>query len=74
MGKLMRSAQRVAGLLSLLGALIAPALAHADESLNTNGSITFAFHASPSLGCAVIVKRVDAQTRSKTSINELLRD
>ncbi|MGI9436593.1 MAG: 2,3,4,5-tetrahydropyridine-2,6-dicarboxylate N-succinyltransferase [Geminicoccaceae bacterium] len=27
----------------------------------------------PSLGCAVIVKRVDAQTRSKTSINELLR-
>jgi len=29
---------------------------------------------SPSLYCAVIVKRVDAQTRSKTSINELLRD
>ena len=28
----------------------------------------------PSLYCAVIVKRVDAQTRSKTSINELLRD
>lgn len=28
----------------------------------------------PSLGCAVIVKRVDEQTRSKTSINELLRD
>jgi 2,3,4,5-tetrahydropyridine-2-carboxylate N-succinyltransferase len=28
----------------------------------------------PSLSCAVIVKRVDAQTRSKTSINELLRD
>jgi len=27
-----------------------------------------------SLVCAVIVKRVDAQTRSKTSINELLRD
>jgi len=27
----------------------------------------------PSLGCAVIVKRVDAQTRSKTAINELLR-
>jgi 2,3,4,5-tetrahydropyridine-2-carboxylate N-succinyltransferase len=26
-----------------------------------------------SLACAVIVKRVDAQTRSKTSINELLR-
>jgi 2,3,4,5-tetrahydropyridine-2,6-dicarboxylate N-succinyltransferase len=29
--------------------------------------------ASPSLYCAVIVKRVDAQTRAKTSINELLR-
>ena len=28
----------------------------------------------PSLYCAVIVKRVDAGTRSKTSINELLRD
>lgn len=28
---------------------------------------------APSLACAVIVKRVDAQTRSKTSINELLR-
>lgn len=30
--------------------------------------------AGPSLYCAVIVKRVDAQTRSKTGINELLRD
>ncbi|CAB1369466.1 2,3,4,5-tetrahydropyridine-2,6-dicarboxylate N-succinyltransferase [Denitratisoma oestradiolicum] len=29
---------------------------------------------SYSLYCAVIVKKVDAQTRSKTSINELLRD
>ncbi|MBZ6383288.1 2,3,4,5-tetrahydropyridine-2,6-dicarboxylate N-succinyltransferase [Sphingomonas sanguinis] len=28
----------------------------------------------PGLYCAVIVKRVDAQTRSKTSINDLLRD
>jgi 2,3,4,5-tetrahydropyridine-2-carboxylate N-succinyltransferase len=28
----------------------------------------------PSLSCAVIVKRVDAQTRAKTAINELLRD
>jgi 2,3,4,5-tetrahydropyridine-2-carboxylate N-succinyltransferase len=28
----------------------------------------------PSLACAVIVKRVDAGTRAKTSINELLRD
>jgi 2,3,4,5-tetrahydropyridine-2-carboxylate N-succinyltransferase len=33
-------------------------------------------HASdrPALACAVIVKRVDARTRAKTSINELLRD
>jgi 2,3,4,5-tetrahydropyridine-2-carboxylate N-succinyltransferase len=28
----------------------------------------------PSLACAVIVKTVDAQTRSKTGINDLLRD
>ena len=28
----------------------------------------------PGLYCAVIVKQVDAQTRSKTSVNELLRD
>ena len=28
----------------------------------------------PSLACAVIVKRVDAGTRAKTSINDLLRD
>ena len=28
----------------------------------------------PNLYCAVIVKRVDAKTRAKTSINELLRD
>ena len=28
----------------------------------------------PGLYCAVIVKRVDEKTRSKTSINELLRD
>ena len=27
-----------------------------------------------SLYCAVIVKRVDAQTRAKTSLNDLLRD
>ena len=31
-------------------------------------------HGGPALACAVIVKTVDAQTRSKTSINELLRD
>jgi 2,3,4,5-tetrahydropyridine-2-carboxylate N-succinyltransferase len=29
---------------------------------------------APCLYCAVIVKRVDAQTRSKTSVNDLLRD
>ncbi|MEL6316254.1 MAG: 2,3,4,5-tetrahydropyridine-2,6-dicarboxylate N-succinyltransferase [Pseudomonadota bacterium] len=28
----------------------------------------------PSLACAVIIKQVDAQTRSKTSVNDLLRD
>ena len=28
----------------------------------------------PALSCAVIVKRVDERTRTKTSINELLRD
>jgi 2,3,4,5-tetrahydropyridine-2-carboxylate N-succinyltransferase len=28
----------------------------------------------PNLYCAVIVKRVDAQTRAKTAINDLLRD
>lgn len=28
----------------------------------------------PSLSCAVIIKRVDERTRSKTAINELLRD
>jgi 2,3,4,5-tetrahydropyridine-2,6-dicarboxylate N-succinyltransferase len=30
--------------------------------------------ATPRLSCAIIVKRVDEKTRSKTSINELLRD
>ena len=29
---------------------------------------------NPALYCAVIVKKVDERTRSKTSINELLRD
>ncbi len=29
---------------------------------------------APSLACAVIVKRVDARTRAKTAVNELLRD
>jgi 2,3,4,5-tetrahydropyridine-2-carboxylate N-succinyltransferase len=31
-------------------------------------------HGGPSLACAVIVKTVDARTREKTAINELLRD
>ena len=28
----------------------------------------------PSLSCAVIIKQVDERTRSKTSVNDLLRD
>jgi 2,3,4,5-tetrahydropyridine-2-carboxylate N-succinyltransferase len=38
------------------------------------GSLPDPHGVGPSVGCAVIVKTVDAQTRSKTSINELLRD
>jgi 2,3,4,5-tetrahydropyridine-2,6-dicarboxylate N-succinyltransferase len=38
------------------------------------GSLPDPHGAGPSLSCAVIVKTVDAQTRSKTSPNELLRD
>jgi 2,3,4,5-tetrahydropyridine-2,6-dicarboxylate N-succinyltransferase len=38
------------------------------------GSLPDPHGVGPSLYCAVIVKTVDAQTRSKTSINELLRD
>jgi 2,3,4,5-tetrahydropyridine-2-carboxylate N-succinyltransferase len=38
------------------------------------GSLPDPHGAGPSLYCAVIVKTVDAQTRSKTSINDLLRD
>jgi 2,3,4,5-tetrahydropyridine-2-carboxylate N-succinyltransferase len=30
--------------------------------------------AAPALACAVIVKQVDERTRSKTSINDLLRE
>jgi len=41
-------------------------------SVVVSGSLPQA--AGPSLYCAVIVKRVDEKTRSKTSINELLRD
>jgi 2,3,4,5-tetrahydropyridine-2-carboxylate N-succinyltransferase len=38
------------------------------------GSLPDPYGTGPSLACAVIVKTVDEQTRSKTSINELLRD
>ena len=38
------------------------------------GSLPDPHGLGPSLYCAVIVKTVDAQTRSKTSVNELLRD
>ncbi|MGD9979580.1 MAG: 2,3,4,5-tetrahydropyridine-2,6-dicarboxylate N-succinyltransferase [Hyphomonadaceae bacterium] len=38
------------------------------------GAIPGAYQGAPSLACAVIVKRVDAQTRAKTGVNELLRD
>jgi 2,3,4,5-tetrahydropyridine-2-carboxylate N-succinyltransferase len=38
------------------------------------GSLPDPHGTGPSLYCAVIVKTVDAQTRSKTSINDLLRD
>ena len=38
------------------------------------GSAPSSTGAGPNLYCAVIVKRVDAQTREKTGINELLRD
>jgi 2,3,4,5-tetrahydropyridine-2,6-dicarboxylate N-succinyltransferase len=41
-------------------------------SVVVSGSIPAA-DGSHSLYCAVIVKRVDEKTRSKTSINELLR-
>jgi 2,3,4,5-tetrahydropyridine-2-carboxylate N-succinyltransferase len=38
------------------------------------GSTPSPHEGGPNLYCAVIVKTVDAQTRSKTSINDLLRD
>jgi 2,3,4,5-tetrahydropyridine-2-carboxylate N-succinyltransferase len=38
------------------------------------GSLPDPHGVGPSLACVVIVKTVDAQTRSKTSVNELLRD
>ena len=38
------------------------------------GPAAFDGSPGPGLYCAVIVKRVDAKTRAKTSINDLLRD
>ena len=43
-------------------------------SVVVSGSAPSGNNAGPNLYCAVIVKRVDEKTRSKTSINELLRD
>lgn len=43
-------------------------------SVVVSGTMPSTDATKPSLYCAVIVKRVDAQTRAKTAINELLRD
>ena len=43
-------------------------------SVVVSGSMPSAHEGGPNLYCAVIVKRVDAQTRAKTGVNELLRD
>jgi 2,3,4,5-tetrahydropyridine-2,6-dicarboxylate N-succinyltransferase len=43
-------------------------------SVVVSGSAPSGSGNGPNLYCAVIVKRVDAKTRAKTSINELLRD
>jgi len=37
------------------------------------GTVPVMDSSQPALACAVIVKQVDAQTRSKTAINDLLR-
>ncbi len=50
--------------------VVAGSMPSSNASANAGGANT----AAPNLYCAVIVKRVDAQTRSKTGINELLRD
>ena len=76
---------RIAITLALLAALAAPAAADVTIKQTTTGkglgmSGTMPGkpmkngQPGPNLYCAVIVKRVDAKTRSKTSINELLRD
>ena len=51
---------------NMVAALALVHLPHGDPFVGAPGK--------PSLYCAVIVKTVDARTRSKTSINELLRD
>jgi 2,3,4,5-tetrahydropyridine-2,6-dicarboxylate N-succinyltransferase len=43
-------------------------------SVVVSGSRPSAHEGMPSTYCAVIMKTVDERTRSKTSINELLRD
>ena len=50
------------------GSVVVPGSLPARTPLLADGS------AAPSLACAVIVKRVDAKTKSKTAINDLLRD
>jgi len=47
--------------------VVIPGTLPSDKTM-PNGSL------APSLACAVIVKRVDERTRSKTGINDLLRD
>ena len=42
-------------------------------SVVVSGSLPSSANGGPNLYCAVIVKQVDAKTRSKTSVNELLR-
>jgi 2,3,4,5-tetrahydropyridine-2-carboxylate N-succinyltransferase len=42
-------------------------------SVVVSGSLPSSANGGPALYCAVIVKQVDAKTRSKTSVNELLR-
>ena len=44
------------------------------STLKPSGNTMANGQPAPSLYCAVIVKRVDEKTRSKTGINELLRD
>ncbi len=50
------------------GSVVVPGSLPARTPLLVNGSV------APNLACAVIVKRVDAKTKSKTAINDLLRD